>query len=233
MNAMILAAGRGARMRPLTDDCPKALLSVGGQTLLDWQLQRLAAAGVQRVVINVAWLGEQIRAHLAAYPPRDLEVVISDEKDQALETADGIVQALPLLGAAPFWVVNADVWCDVDLATLPARPEGLGHLLLVDNPAHHPGGDFYWHAGQVNVSGRGKALTYAGIGCFDPALFTHQRPGVAPLAPILRRAGEQGQLTATHYPGMWADIGTPARLAWLNQQLAPSVSPPQSDESAH
>lgn len=229
MNAMILAAGRGERMRPLTDNCPKALLNVGGQTLLDWQLQRLAAARVQRVVINIAWLGEQIRAHLAANPPRDLEVVISDEKDQALETAGGIIQALPLLGSAPFWVVNADVWCDIDLTTLPAQPAGLGHLVLVDNPAHHPGGDFYWHGDQINASGRGVGLTYAGIGCFDPALFSHQRPGVAALAPILRAACERGELTATYHQGVWADIGTPDRLAWLNQQFAPSVTPPRSD----
>ena len=225
MNAMILAAGRGERMRPLTDQCPKALLRVAGQTLLDWQLQRLAAAGVQRVVVNIAWLGEQIRAHLSAHPRDDLEVVISDEHDQALETAGGVIKALPLLGDAPFFLVNADVWCELALSELPTRPEGLGHLVLVDNPSHHPAGDFYLEGDSVRLTGSGAGLTYAGVGCFDPALFRAERPGVAALAPILRRASTRGQLTATHYTGPWTDVGTPARLASLNQQLGGSADP--------
>ncbi len=219
MQAMILAAGRGQRMRPLTDTCPKPLLQVGGRTLLDWHLQRLATAGFARVVINIAWLGESIRAHCAAYAPAGLEVVISDEGEHSLETAGGIINALPLLGKAPFALINADVWCDFDWADLPSQPEGLGHLVLVDNPAHHQQGDFYWADPLVRCHPPGERLTYAGIACLRPELFAGQSKGVAPLAPLLQQAINQEQITAQHHRGAWSDVGTPERLAALRLEL--------------
>lgn len=219
MNAMILAAGRGERMRPLTDHCPKPLLSVGGLPLIDWQLARLEAAGVDRVVINTAWLGGMIRDHVAGRARSAMEVQIVDEGDQALETAGGIVNALPLLGPQPFIVVNGDVWCDFDLARLPREPEGLGHLLLVDNPAHHPQGDFHFDGYSVRADGSAPRYTFAGIACYRPELFTGLCPAVAPLGPLLTRACERRQLTGHHHSGQWCDVGTPERLraldAWL------------------
>ncbi|KAF0280847.1 nucleotidyltransferase family protein [Spiribacter aquaticus] len=221
MNAMILAAGRGERMRPLTDHCPKPLLSVGGRPLLDWHLARLEAAGFERVVINTAWLGEAIRAHVAGLAPTRLEVRMIDEGDQALETAGGIANALPLLGPEPFVVINGDVWCDLDLAMLPREPEGLGHLVLVDNPAHHPQGDFHFDGYAILRDGSTPRYTFAGIGCYRPELFAGLRPQVAPLAPLLARACERRQLTGHHHHGEWWDVGTPARLHALNARLTP------------
>lgn len=221
MNAMILAAGRGERMRPLTDHCPKPLLSVGGRPLLDWHLARLEAAGFERVVINTAWLGEAIRAHVAGLAPTRLEVRMIDEGDQALETAGGIANALPLLGPEPFVVINGDVWCDLDLAMLPREPEGLGHLVLVDNPAHHPQGDFHFDGYAILRDGDTPRYTFAGIGCYRPELFAGLRPQVAPLAPLLARACERRQLTGHHHHGEWWDVGTPARLHALDARLTP------------
>ena len=228
MNAMLLAAGRGERMRPLTDHCPKPLLTVAGRTLLDWHLQRLAAAGYARVVINIAWLGALIRQHLNHHAPAGLDIRLVDEGDQALETAGGIAHALPLLGAEPFVVVNADVWSDFDLATLPAAPEGLGHLVLADNPAHHPAGDFRLEADSVRIDGPGRRLTFTGIGCYRPELFAGVGHAVAALAPLLRRAAERRQLTGEYYPGAWYDIGTPARLAALDARLSGARDRPES-----
>lgn len=232
MNAMILAAGRGERMRPLTDHCPKPLLTVGGQTLLDWHLDKLAAAGCRRVVINVAWLGGQIRDYVGNGSARGMEILISDEGNQALETAGGIVQALPLLGTRPFWVINGDVWSDFDYRSLPSRPEGLGHLVLVDNPAHHGGGDFRLEGDTVRVDGEGPRLTFAGIACYHPALFVGQPAEVAPLAPILRRVAERRQLTGVHHDGQWKDVGTPARLAELDVWLSGDQGRSGDDPSA-
>ncbi|RZU97836.1 N-acetylmuramate alpha-1-phosphate uridylyltransferase MurU [Spiribacter vilamensis] len=221
MNAMILAAGRGERMRPLSDHCPKPLLSVGGRTLLDWHLARLAASGFERVVINTAWLGDAIRDHVARHAPEGLEVRLSDEGDRALETAGGIVRALPLLGSDPFVVINGDVWSDFDPAMLPTRPEGLGHLVLVDNPEHHPDGDFRFDGyAVVSEGGDAPRYTFAGIACYRPELFAGVLPGVAPLAPILHRACERRQLTGHHHAGQWCDVGTPARLATLDARLS-------------
>ncbi len=224
MNAMILAAGRGERMRPLTDHCPKPLLTVGGRTLLDWHLQRLEAAGVRRVVVNTAWLGQRIRDHLELHAPASLEIVISDEGDVGLETAGGIAKALPLLGDAPFWVINGDIWSDIDLSRLVVEPEGLAHVVLVDNPVHHPDGDFCLHGDRVESGGDAPRLTFSGIGCYRPELFAGQAVEWAPLAPILRRAMTRAQITGEHYRGHWWDIGTPARLAqldaWLSRQRA-------------
>jgi MurNAc alpha-1-phosphate uridylyltransferase len=220
MNAMILAAGRGERMRPLTDHCPKPLLTVGGQSLLDWHLHRLAGAGFARVVINTAWLGARIRDHVGRHAPAGLDIAISDEGGTALETAGGIKNALPLLGDNPFVVVNGDIWSDFDLAGLPSAPEGLGHLVLVDNPAHHPQGDFVLgHDGLVS-DGPGNCLTFAGIGVYRPELFVGQSTGPAPLGPLLHRACERRQLTGTHHTGVWVDVGTPGRLAALDARLS-------------
>lgn len=220
MNAMILAAGRGERMRPLTDHCPKPLLTVGGRALIDWHLERLVAAGIERVVVNTAWLGEHIRTHLAHHRPAAAEVLISDEGATGLETAGGIVKALPLLGKAPFLVVNGDIWCDFDFATLQPEPPGLAHLVMVDNPAHHPSGDFALQGDQVVLGEPAARLTFSGIGCYRPELFAGQSATPAPLAPILRRAIERSQVTGQHHTGIWHDIGTPARLSALDAELS-------------
>lgn len=219
MNAMLLAAGRGERMRPLTDRCPKPLLTVGGMTLLDWQLQRLEAAGCQRVVINIAWLGARISRHIRQLTKPNLEMVISDEGDQALETAGGVVRALPLLGSDPFWLVNADVWSDFDLSTLPLPDQGHASLVMVANPAHHPAGDFFVENGAVRNAGPGLRMTYAGLGCFHPDFFANQPLSAQPLGPLLRAAAEEGRLNAVIHAGSWWDVGTPARLAALDARL--------------
>ena len=221
MQAMILAAGRGERMRPLSDYCPKPLLAVAGEPLIARHLRRLAMAGCRRVVVNIAWLGARLRDYLGDGSPWGMEVVLSDEGDQALETAGGIARALPLLGPDPFWVINGDIWTDFDLATLPREPEGLGHLILVDNPAHHPQGDFCLQGDAVVAArGDGSGLTFAGVACYRPELFAGQAATVAPLAPILRRAAARRQLTGWHYPGAWFDVGTPRRLAALEAAIS-------------
>lgn len=220
MNAMILAAGRGERMRPLTDHCPKPLLTVGGQTLLDWHLARLAAGPFSRVVINTAWMGAAIRDHVARYAPPALDVVISDEGGEGLETAGGIVRALPLLGPEPFIVINGDVWTDLDPSMLPTAPEGLGHLILVDNPPHHPRGDFHFDGYALSPDGEWPRYTFAGIACYRSELFAGLGDGFAPLAPILARACARRQLTGHYHDGIWRDIGTPARLRALDAELS-------------
>lgn len=216
---MILAAGRGERMRPLTDETPKPLLQVGGRTLLDRHLDALARAGVGEVVINLAWLGGRIRDHVGDGSGHGLRVRYSDEGEQALETAGGIVNALPLLGAEPFLVINGDVFTDYpfERAQLPAGQ--LARLVLVDNPPQHPRGDFALAAdGRVTEDG-GEPLTYAGIGVFDPALFAGHGGGIAPLAPLLRDAIRKGRVGGEHYRGAWHDIGTPERLRDLDRSL--------------
>lgn len=217
---MILAAGRGQRMRPLTDATPKPLLRVGGRPLIDWHLTALARAGVGEVVVNVAWLGRQLVEYLGDGRRWGLRVAISDEGGQALETGGGIRRALPLLGEEPFWVMNGDVWSDFDPAALPRRPAGLAHLLLVDNPPHNPAGDFSLDAaGGVGDSGD-RRLTFAGIGCYAPALFEHAGGEDAfPLAPLLRAAAAAGQVTGVRHHGAWSDVGTPQRLRSLDRKL--------------
>lgn len=219
MKAMILAAGRGERMRPLSDDCPKALLAVGGRPLLERHLEALAAAGFDEVVINLAWLGERIRAHVGDGTRWGLRVRYSDEGERGLETAGGIVRALGLLGDAPFAVVNGDVLTDFPFARL-ALPAGYrAHIVLVDNPPEHPAGDFGLDGGRVVNTG-GTRLTFAGIGVYDPALFAGLADGPAPLAPLLRAAAAAGRVSGERYAGLWRDIGTPARLAEVEAELA-------------
>ncbi|MCD0503219.1 N-acetylmuramate alpha-1-phosphate uridylyltransferase MurU [Bordetella petrii] len=226
MRAMILAAGRGERMRPLTDHTPKPLLPAGGKPLIAWHLERLAAAGIRDVVINHAWLGEQLPAALGNGARYGLRIAYSPEPT-ALETAGGIAQALPLLGPRPFLVINGDIWCDWN----PAQANGLAGaldsaqadawLLLVNNPEHHPAGDFALSADQ-RVSPEGAPrLTFAGIGLYRPSLFAGLAAGTpAPLAPLLRQAMAGGKVLGAHHQGAWTDVGTPQRLAALDARLA-------------
>lgn len=216
---MILAAGRGERMRPLTDEIPKPLLRVGGRALIEHHLSALARAGIREVVINLAWLGGRIRAHVGDGAAFGLSVSYSDEGERALETAGGIAHALPLLGDAPFLVVNADVYTDCPLGSLKLPRGRLAHLVLVDNPPWHPDGDFALAANGSIGPGAGRRLTYAGIGVFDPALFADTEAAVAPLAPLLHEAARRGRVSGWHHRGVWHDIGTPERLAALERAL--------------
>lgn len=214
---MILAAGRGERMRPLTDHTPKPLLMAGDRPLIVHHLERLAAAGITRVVINHAHLGEQIEAALGDGARFGLAIRYSPE-GRALETGGGIFRALPLLGDGPFLVVNGDVWTDLDLARLRLAEGRLAHLVLVDNPEHHPRGDFRLADGLVFAEGEPR-LTFSGIGVYSPALFEGCRDGAFPLAPLLRAAMARGLVSGEHHRGRWLDIGTPARLQALDQLL--------------
>ncbi|MGB5472081.1 MAG: nucleotidyltransferase family protein [Gammaproteobacteria bacterium] len=218
MKAMILAAGRGERMRPLTDRTPKALLRVGGQTLVEHHIHALVRAGITELVINHAHLGEQIVRALGDGAAYGVAIRYSPETGAALETGGGIFNALPLLGAAPFLVINADIWTDYDFTGLPREIDGLAHLVMVDNPPQHPGGDFSLSAGRL--AQRGPAmLTYSGIGVYRPALFESCAGGAFPLAPVLRQAMDAGQVSGEHYTGRWYDIGTPERLAAISDAV--------------
>jgi MurNAc alpha-1-phosphate uridylyltransferase len=224
---MILAAGRGERMRPLTDHTPKPLLMAGGKPLIVWHLEKLAHAGITHVVINHAHLGEQIEAMLGNGADFGVHIRYSHE-EQALETAGGIVKALPLLGDAPFLVLNADVWTDYDFRQILPRLDAmkahratdcLAHLMLVDNPPQHSRGDFALSANTVHSDGA-SMLTFSGIGIYRPALFAGLIPGrPAKLAPLLREAMQREQISGEYYAGRWRDIGTPERLAALNSEL--------------
>lgn len=225
MKAMILAAGRGERMRPLTDHTPKPLLVVGGKPLIVHHLERLAAAGFGDLVINHAHLGGQIETALGDGSRWGLRIRYSPEHT-ALETGGGIFRALPLLGPGPFLVVNGDVWTDLDFARLHLQPGTLSHLVLVDNPGHHPRGDFLLEAGLVRAEGASSdpgpsasRLTFSGIGLYHPDLFRDCQPGAFPLAPLLRAAMARSQVTGERYPGVWLDIGTPQRLQALDEHL--------------
>ncbi|WP_294947980.1 N-acetylmuramate alpha-1-phosphate uridylyltransferase MurU [Sulfurivirga sp.] len=212
--AMILAAGRGKRMRPLTDTTPKPLLPVCGEPLLGRHLRRLRNAGIQRVVVNGAWLKAQIEAYVTG---RDwgMEVIFSPEPPGGLETAGGIVRALPWLGERPFIVVNGDVWTDFDFASLPDQVEA-AHLVLVSSPPHNPHGDFGLENGKVLPEG---PYTFAGISVLSPALFAGLDDRPAPLAPLLRSAMARGAVTGRLHEGIWHDVGTPERLRDLEKRL--------------
>ena len=218
MRAMILAAGRGERMRPLTDTVPKPLLPVAGRPLIVHHLASLARAGITDIVINHAHLGDRIEQALGDGREYGVMIRYSAEPDGALETGGGIFRALPLLGPAPFLVVNGDVWSDFPFARLPGRPDGLAHLVLVDNPEHHPDGDFALVDGRVRERD-GSALTYSGVGVLDPALFDGSRPGRFPLVPLLRDAIAGGRVAGEHWGGQWVDVGTPERLRALDAVL--------------
>lgn len=217
---MILAAGRGERMRPLTDHTPKPLLPVAGKPLIVWHIERLAAAGIRQLVINHAHLGEQLEQALGDGTHWGVRIRYSAEGEgRALETGGGIYKALPLLGASPFLVVNGDIWCDIDYAGLVLADDLLAHLVLVDNPAHNPGGDFHLDPhGRVHATGAPR-LTFSGVGVYAPALFDGCRPGAFPLAPLLRQAMTAGLVSGQHHRGRWVDVGTPERLLMLDKLL--------------
>jgi len=214
---MILAAGRGERMRPLTDAVPKPLLTVRGKPLIAWHLEALARAGIREVVINLAWQGAQIRAALGDGSAWGLDIAYSDEGELAYETGGGIFHALPLLGADPFLVVNGDVWTRFDFAGLRIGADADAHLVLVPNPPQHPRGDFTLQAGVVGEDASPGALryTYSGIGLYRPQFFAGCTPGRFPLLPLLRRSIGAGRLHGELFGGEWQDIGTPERLAAL------------------
>jgi MurNAc alpha-1-phosphate uridylyltransferase len=216
MKAMILAAGRGERMRPLTDTTPKPLLRIGGQTMIERHVHALARAGITDLVVNHAHLGEQIEKALGDGNAYGVEISYSPEKGGALETGGGIFNALPLLGSEPFLVVNSDVWTDYPFEQLPDGPEGVAHLVMVDNPEQHPQGDFSLSMGQLSSKGPAM-LTYSGIGVYRPELFAGCAAGAFPLAPLLRQAMDAGQVSGEHYRGRWFDIGTPERLDAVNR----------------
>jgi MurNAc alpha-1-phosphate uridylyltransferase len=220
MKAMILAAGRGVRMRPLTDSTPKSLLAVGGKPLIVWHLEKLARAGFTEAVINHAHLGAMIESALGDGSRFGLALHYSPERE-ALETAGGIALALPLLGPEPFLVINADVYSDYDVAALRGFELGerLAHLVLVDNPAQHPRGDFALESGCVRERGT-PMLTFSGIGVYAPRLFGGI-PSTAkvPLAPLLRKAMGADRVSGEHYRGRWHDIGTAQRLHALDAEL--------------
>jgi MurNAc alpha-1-phosphate uridylyltransferase len=209
---MILAAGRGERMRPLTDRVPKPLLPVAGRPLVVHHLERLAAAGFREVIINHAHLGDLIEQALGDGARLGVSIRYSPERPAALGTGGGIRNALPLIGSDPFLVVNGDVWTDLPLAPLRHPPRGLAHVVLVPNPPHHPRGDFHLEGGQV-TEGAGERLTFSGIGVYRPGLFADHAPGVFALGPLIREAAGLGQVTGERHDGVWFDVGTPGRLA--------------------
>jgi MurNAc alpha-1-phosphate uridylyltransferase len=224
MKVFILAAGRGERMRPLTDHTPKPLLVAGGKPLIVWHLERLAAAGFREIVINHAHLGSLIEKTLGDGAQWGLHIQYSPEPPGALETAGGIATALPLLGEEPFLVVNGDVYCDFDFGRFfRLTVEGwkpAAHLVMVANPAHHTGGDFSLDGERVIYANGEQTLTYAGIGVFSPTFFSGIQPGtIMKLRPLLDAAIAAGTLTGERFAGRWVDVGTPQRLAELDHEL--------------
>lgn len=223
MRALIFAAGRGERMRPLTDATPKPLLCAGSRRLIEWHLHNLSKAGVRQVVINTSHLAEQFPLALGDGARWNLRIAYSYEGPQALETGGGMLRALPLLGAEPFIAVNGDIFTDLDFSTLPQNPPGSAYLVLVDNPAHYPRGDFALRNGRVFDE---PQLTFAGIGVYRPELLAGHAPGEFSIVPILRAAMRAEKITGEHHRGVWNDIGTPQRLAELDARLTGSIQPP-------
>src|SRR5688500_8047212 len=236
MKALVLAAGLGERMRPLTLETPKPLLEAGGRPLLAWHLEKLAASGIRDVVVNTSWLADRFPRVLGDGSHWGLRLRYSYEGDTPLETGGGMLHALRLLGDAPFLAVNGDTWTDFDFTTLPRNLEGDAHLVLVDNPPQHPAGDFTLHGGAVRDADDGERLTFSGIGVYRPALFDDWRavigsaPGVDEdpprfkLAPLLRAAMRCDRVTGEHHRGRWTDVGTPRRFQQLDAELSPPAS---------
>jgi MurNAc alpha-1-phosphate uridylyltransferase len=216
MIAMVLAAGRGERLRPLTETTPKALVEVRGRSLLERHLDNLAAAGVDTVVINLGWLGEKIAERIGSGGDYGLNVIYSPENDNILETGGGIQRALPLLGRDPFLVVNADIYTDMPMPPAEIARSDTGHLVLVPRPAHKERGDFDLQAGRIRESDS-AAFTFSGVAVYRPEFFADCNPGRFPLAPMLRAAAREDRLAGSLYEGVWEDVGTPERLAELNQ----------------
>lgn len=231
MKALIFAAGKGERMRPLTNHTPKPLLAVGGKSLIKWHIEKLAACGIRDIVINTSWLAECFEPALGDGSCWNASLHYSYEGAEPLETGGGMLQALNIIGDETFIAVNGDIWSDVDYAALPKTISGLAHLVLVDNPAHNSKGDFVLREdGLVESQGENK-LTFSGIGIYQPALFSTWReiigdakgadenPPRFKLAPLLRHAMHQSQVTGENHTGRWTDVGTPERLEELNRQL--------------
>jgi len=218
--AMILAAGRGERMRPLTDRTPKPLLRVAGKPLIQYHIEALVRAGIRELVINHAHLGGQLEAYLGDGTRYGASITYSPEPDGALETGGGIFNALPLLGEGPFLVVNGDVWTDYDFSKLRCAEGKLAHLVMVANPPHNPVGDFLLTAAGDLLDAEGPRLTFSGIGLYRPALFEGCRSGPFPLAPLLRQAMAAGRVTGEQHPGVWMDLGTPERLADVDRWVS-------------
>ncbi len=214
MIAMLLAAGRGERMRPLTDSTAKPLLRAGGQRLIDYHLHALARAGIETVVINTCWQTEQIVEQLGSGARYGLDIVYSHES-VALETAGGIVNAIHLLGEQPFLLISSDVWGEFHFDKLTLEPSAQGHLLLVDNPPHHPAGDFSLRGNRVTIDDAPR-LTYSGVGLFQPSVFRKLAPGFRPIREVLSDLIDKRLLTGSTHTGHWFDIGTPERLTQLN-----------------
>lgn len=224
MKAIVLAAGRGERMRPLTDRTPKPLLPVAGRPLIEHHLLKLARCGIREVVINLSWLGEQIRSVLGSGERLGLSIAYSEEGPVPLETGGGIFQALPLLGPGAFLVYNGDVWSDFQPTSLvPLAAGSLGRLVLVPNPPHHPQGDFALRNGRLAPAG--ERWTYAGIAVLDPELFAGCEPGRFPLLPLLQRAIAAERLEGLLHRGEWLDVGSPERLAALEARLRGDAGP--------
>ena len=243
MKAILLAAGRGERMRPLTDRIPKPLLEVGGKPLIVWHIENLVHAGITDLVVNHAHLGAQIEAALGDGRRFGAHIQYSPEAS-ALETAGGIANALPLLGDEPFAVINSDIYCDYDFAHLAERAAALqasgdmAHLVLVDNPPHHPNGDFALSGGRLcplptSHFPLAALLTFSGIGIYRPSLFSPiPRGSIAPLAPLLRAQIAAGRVSGEHHRGLWVDVGTPQRLAELDSQVCSLRKTPRSSHNA-
>ncbi|GLX84025.1 nucleotidyltransferase [Thalassotalea loyana] len=227
MKAMILAAGKGERMRPLTERCPKPMLEVAGKPMLEHHIEQLKKAGVTDIVINHAWYGEKIVEYFADGAKWGVSIHYSEEEIGALETAGGIIKALPMLGKDPFILVNGDVFCLLDYQKLPALGDKLAHLCLVDNPLHNKAGDFTLKQTNVGVP-QGKddqTYTYAGIAVLSPLLFKEFKAekGPLPLGPILKSASRLDQVSGEVIVQDWTDVGTPERLTLLNQQIEQSI----------
>lgn len=216
---MILAAGRGERLRPLTDSVPKPLVEIGGRALILYLIDALKTGGLRDLVINYAHLGEQLVRRLGDGAELGVSIRYSPESDGALETGGGIHQALPLLGADPFAVINGDIWTDYPFARLPRRLAGLAHLVLVGNPAHHQRGDFALTGTRVSFDGAPR-LTFSGIGVYSSELFRGCSPGKFPLLPLLSDAMQRNLVSGEHYRGQWVDVGTEARREALQARLS-------------
>ncbi|WP_434649875.1 N-acetylmuramate alpha-1-phosphate uridylyltransferase MurU [Pseudomonas sp. D1-2] len=222
MKAMILAAGKGERMRPLTLTTPKPLIRVAAIPLIEYHLRALVAAGFGEIVINHAWLGQQIEDHLGDGSRFGVRIVYSPE-GEPLETGGGIFRALPLLGDEAFLVVNGDIWTDFDFSTLPRSLDASAHLVLVDNPEHHPDGDFVLTDGKVHEgASTADKLTYSGIAVLHPRLFDGCAAGAFKLAPLLRKAMDHGQVSGERLQGHWVDVGTLERLAQVEKLIEAS-----------
>ncbi len=229
--ALIFAAGKGERMRPLTETTPKPLLVAGGKPLVAWHLERLAALGVQDVVLNISWLADQFAPTLGDGSTWGLRLHYSHEGPEPLETGGGMLHALPLLGAEPFLAINGDIWTDIDFSCLPRAPTGLAHLVLVDNPAQHARGDFHLSPDSLVHEDGAPRLTYSGVGMYRPEILQGWRdvlgdsagseldPPRFKLAPLLYAAARGGRISGQRHAGRWTDVGTPARLATLDRAL--------------